>query len=409
MGKRKTQEEFEKEMKLKNPRVKVIGIYVNAKTSIEVQCEKGHIWQASPGNLLRGSGCPHCLKNRLSLLQKNSKPMWETHPEIAMLLLNSEDGWRYPYSSNKTADFKCPVCGSIYSKTISLVSNAGHLYCPKCSDSSSYPNKFMFSLLTQLNIDFVNEYSPSWISPKSYDFYFEIDKNKYIIEMDGHFHKEDLKGSLSRIVKSDNYKNEKAKENGIEMIRIDCCYANISERFNYIKNNIIESRLSDIFILSKVDFEKCNCYGENYSFLKEVSDLWNSGNHNIESITNYFGYNNNDKVNKFLHRCAKFGMIPENDDEIGKIIKSQGLEVAKRKQKEIKRSKSTPVKCNETGEIFNSPRDAIDKYPTAKSIYNCLGYSKVKCNYAGRLPDGTKLSWATLSNKEYEEYLKAVI
>lgn len=406
MGKRKTQEEFVQDMKVKNPKVKVIGTYVNARTAIEVQCEKGHVWKANPYNLLRGTGCPDCCREGLFL--RNSKPMWETHPNIARLLANLDDGWSYSHSSNKTADFKCPICGNIIPKVISQVSSVGHLHCPKCGDSASYPNKFMFSLLTQLNIDFISEYSPKWIGLKAYDFYFKINNKQFIIEMDGHFHKKDLKGSLDRIVESDFYKEQKAKEHNIELIRIDCSYPKINSRFDYIKENVMNSKLREILDLKKVNFKKCNTYAENYSFLKDVANIWNSGNHDIESITNYFGLSNNDKVNKYLHRCAIFNLIPESDNEIGKIIRLQGLEIAKRKQKEKKRSKSIPVKCNETGEVFRSPRDAIDKYPDAKSIYNCLGYYKTKCNYAGRLPNGTKLSWIPLSKEEYEEYLKTV-
>lgn len=59
----KTHEEFVKELKSKNPKIKVIGKYVNNKTKILCECITcGHTWNVEPGNLLKenGTGCPKC-------------------------------------------------------------------------------------------------------------------------------------------------------------------------------------------------------------------------------------------------------------------------------------------------------------------------------------------------------------
>ena len=61
MFKKKTHKDFVKELLIKNPNIKVLGEYINARTKIKVQCLiDNHIWYATPDNLLRGCGCPKC-------------------------------------------------------------------------------------------------------------------------------------------------------------------------------------------------------------------------------------------------------------------------------------------------------------------------------------------------------------
>jgi len=59
--KKYTQETFEDKIQIVNPRVKVIGTYINNKTPIQCQCLVCNtIWQALPGDLLKGHGCNKC-------------------------------------------------------------------------------------------------------------------------------------------------------------------------------------------------------------------------------------------------------------------------------------------------------------------------------------------------------------
>lgn len=62
---------------------------------------------------------------------------------------------------------------------------------------------------------------------------FEIDSNKYLIELDGAFHFCDNPKSGMHIEDAllrDKYKDRIANENGYNVIRIDCNYANLSEK-----------------------------------------------------------------------------------------------------------------------------------------------------------------------------------
>ena len=77
--------------------------------------------------------------------------------------------------------------------------------------------------------------------------------NQYIVEMDGglghgnvnYIGEVDTEG---RYV--DNIKNDLANKHNITLIRIDCFYKALEERFEYIKNNILISDLKNILNLT---------------------------------------------------------------------------------------------------------------------------------------------------------------
>lgn len=64
MSRKKTHEEYVKELAEKNPNVEVVGIYCGANIKIPHRCKKcGNVWSASPHNLLSDRGCPICAGN----------------------------------------------------------------------------------------------------------------------------------------------------------------------------------------------------------------------------------------------------------------------------------------------------------------------------------------------------------
>ena len=170
----------------------------------------------------------------------------------------------------------CPDCGRIKTKEVKI----SNIYYKRsigcsCGDGVSYPNKFAFNLLEQLNIDFETEYSPSWIKPRAYDFY--IPSLNIIIEMDGGLGhgKGNFKNNMSakESQEIDDYKDKQAKLHGVKVIRIDC---DISE-LNYIKENILSNeKMIELFDLSNIDWIKI----ENFAVsnrVKESCELWNNG------------------------------------------------------------------------------------------------------------------------------------
>ena len=142
--------------------------------------------------------------------------MWTTNPELASLLANPEDGYKYTKCSTKKLNWKCPDCDEIiYNISIKQVYSNKKLSCPKCSDGISYPNKFMYHILKSLGENFKNEYSPDWIKPKRYDFALFKENKKYIIEMDGglgHGNKNTMNTTKERQIEIDNDKDFEAKK-----------------------------------------------------------------------------------------------------------------------------------------------------------------------------------------------------
>ena len=170
----------------------------------------------------------------------------------------------------------------------------------------------MFNILRQLNIDFETEYSPEWIKPKRYDFY--IPSMKLIIEMDGAFHKKDnnMNGQTKEHSKDiDNYKDRLAEEHGLKVIRIDCDYGK-EDRFDFIKNNIINSELSETFRFNNVDWNYINILSQK-SKLIEVCEYWKLHNNiNNENITvadlgNFFKISKNTII-RYLKKGMELGL-----------------------------------------------------------------------------------------------------
>ena len=67
MGKKKTREEFEKELNMVSPNTKLIGEYININTKTKFKCLiHDYEFDAYPQNILRGHGCKKCGSEKLS-------------------------------------------------------------------------------------------------------------------------------------------------------------------------------------------------------------------------------------------------------------------------------------------------------------------------------------------------------
>lgn len=323
-------------------------------------------------------------------MTKNKPKIIDTHPEFVGWLFDKEDAKKYSYGTSKKVDWICPQCGWIVkNKSINHVINRNHVPCPRCSDGVSYPNKFMYDMLLQLNVEFISEYMPDWIKPKRYDFYIPI--YDIIIEMDGnigHGNKTFDNLTPDESVFIDNYKDKKALDNGIEVIRID---SRISD-LKYIKNSIVNSKLSTLFDLNNVDFLLCNKNA--YSSLKiRVCDLWNKY-HEMEDILREVKLPRGTII-KYLKDCSEYGLCDYNPKE-------QMIRSGKRNIYNACFSNSIKVICLDTMEIFDSISDAyrwLGYNPDGHTIQDaCKGKQKT----AGKHPKtNERLHWMF-----YKDYLK---
>ena len=193
-------------------------------------------------------------------------------PWMMDLGVSEEDAKKYTPYSNKKIKVKCPNCGKIKKTTPNKIYERHSIAC-SCGDGISYPEKLMENLLIQLDIKYVRQYKTDWSQNKVYDFY--LSDYNIIIETHGKQHYEESKcfpgKTLKEEEKNDKLKEELALKNGTKhYIVINCSESNLE----YIKNNILDSRLSKLLDLSKIDWIKCGEYASS-NLVKEVCDFYN--------------------------------------------------------------------------------------------------------------------------------------
>lgn len=313
MGKTLTHEIFIERFKQLDSNINILGYYINQNTKIDCQCEYGHIWSSLPHNILKGSGCPYCAGKKILI---GFNDLWTTRPDVAKMLNNPDDGYRYTYGSSKKVYFVCPDCNTILTKKVAAVSLMG-LHCDCCSDGISYPNKFARALLSELPIDTVNyEWQPDWAKPYLYDNYFEYNNKQYILEMDGGlghgcytYNSQDI-DEIG--IKRDAIKDDLAKANGIHVIRIDCNYGFNYNRFEYIKNNILNSELDKIVDLSKINWSLCHKQALT-SLVVKTATLYNEG-YAVSEISQFLGHVSG-TITRWLKQAKLAGLCDYNKDE----------------------------------------------------------------------------------------------
>lgn len=199
------------------------------------------------------TGCNMCCPSSQKIIQ-GINDIATTDKWLIPYFKNVDDIYKYSHMSNKRILMICPHCGEEKLRCISKLYTEG-LAC-SCGDKVSYANKFVTSLIRQLNIEFETEKVFEWSNPKRYDVYVS---NNMIIENHGiqHYEESPRGLSLKEEQENDRYKKEIALENGIKeenYIIIDCRKSD-SE---FIKQNILNSNLNNIFNLSKIDWNKCH-------------------------------------------------------------------------------------------------------------------------------------------------------
>ena len=216
------------------------------------------------GHLLsnRKDGCSFCASKKVI---KGFNDISTTNPELVKYFCDINDTYNHTIGSGKKVLCKCPNCG--YKKQVCIYELYKHgIRCPQCSDGISYPEKFMICVLTQLEIKFKYQLTKNifkWCDKYKYDFYFEYNNKKYIIETHGkqHYAKNCFYNDTPKKQQEiDKIKKEIALKNGIDKyIEIDCSKSNLE----YIKNNILKSELNNIFNMSKINWVECERYAVN--------------------------------------------------------------------------------------------------------------------------------------------------
>lgn len=199
--------------------------------------------------------------------------MWITHRELCEQLgIPKEVAKSTTYGSHKPITINCK-CGNVVKVSPCNVVKNKSIGCKKCGDGISYPNKIIYSSLEQSYEFFETEYSPEYLKGKRNDFY--LPSYKIVIEADGglghkdgRIHSKSTK-TLDESIEVDKWKEEQNLKHGVKTIRINCFMSEL----DYIKNNILNSELTDYIDFSNVNWNKCEEFALK-SMIYETCNYW---------------------------------------------------------------------------------------------------------------------------------------
>lgn len=308
-----------------------------------------------------------------------------THPHLMKYLVNKEDGYKYSYGSNIKVPMRCPDCG--HEKEIRIGDLKAYGFgCPRCSDGVPYPEKFMFNIFEQLQVDFKPQLSKTtlkWCGKYRYDNY--IHNINAIVETHGIQHYEERISReilLEEIQENDKQKEQLAKNNGIKnYIIIDCRKSDMK----WIKDSIMQSKLPNLlnFKESDIDWLKCHSAGCS-SLVKTACNLWNEMK-NTQYIADKL-QRIKQTIIKYLKQGAEIGWCNYDSEKEKKnnlyLIQQKGCK---------------QVICLTTGEIFDSQKDAANKYNIGVGkISECCRENRKS---TGKHPEtGERLVWNFYKN-----------
>lgn len=240
----------------------------------------GYEFEVSEYSLIsRNSGCPVCANKKII---PGINDVATTNHWMVTYFKNKTEATQYSSKSGHKIICKCPTCGNEKKMQIEVLHRCG-FRCDFCSDKISHPNKIMTYALLQLqnkNIihNFQREFSASWAGNYKYDGYFEIESQKFIMEMDGGFHFVDNtlnNKKYQEAQKVDKIKQNLAESHNIIVLRVDCNYKTMVERDDYIVNNL-KTVLSCYLNVSVIDWKECVSYANN-NLINEICNKYNSG------------------------------------------------------------------------------------------------------------------------------------
>ena len=123
--KRKTHEQFIKDVSIVNNNITIIGIYNGSKNPIECKCNKcGYMWNPTPSDILSGNSCPKCAKNMRKTNDEFVNDMNGINPNIEII-------GEY-VNANTPIKCKCKICNHQWEpKPTNIYHNKAG--CPICA------------------------------------------------------------------------------------------------------------------------------------------------------------------------------------------------------------------------------------------------------------------------------------
>lgn len=294
MGKKKTHEEYVKELAEKNPNIEVIEQYIGSNIKIAHKCKiDGYVWNTQPNIILMGHKCPKCSGRVIMSHDEYIKKVFDVNPDIEVVdtyngarnkILHrcKIDGYEWKITPDHILrGVGCPLCSGKLRKTheqyITDVFNInpnievleeyvsykvpilhrckidGYEWyacpsnilfgtgCPQCKASRGEREISLW--LRNNSIDFVPQKTFDGCRNKKllpFDFY--IPKYNICIEYDGEQHYKPInffggEEKLEKTIQRDNIKTNYCMANNIQLIRVKY-NENIIEVLEKFFNNI---------------------------------------------------------------------------------------------------------------------------------------------------------------------------
>ena len=369
-ARKKTHLQYTMDLKIAQPSIKVLGVYAGDNIKILHECLIcGYKWDVTPSNLLHNRGCPVCGHHIIGPPPEYKNSIWTSeYKDFFSQFMTDEQMKTIMPHSGKNIVLPCPNCGKL--KSVKPCNLVNYGFGCICGDGQSFPNKFMYNVLSQLHIKTETEYSPEWAGLLKYDDYL-IDYN-IIIENHGLQHYEECpltRRTLKEEQENDMLKYNIAYSNGINgYIIIDCRRPSME----WIKKSIMQSYLPQIlnFTESDINWVEALRYAT-HSLIKTAAEMFNKGM-SITEIANNL-QKNNSTIRNWLKIATKFDWCYYVPKQIEKIY------------------------CIEMDKVFESKNKAAkETHTSVASIINNLNgvYS-----YAGRHPQTKQpLHWKLIKN-----------
>ena len=363
-------------------------------------------WISCNNLLYNDRGCNLCCKfSKRIVVGYNDIPT--IAPWMVKYFKNEKDLLDTAPRSDKPKEMICPFCKTEKMFTPNKLFYRHSIGC-NCSDNVPYSEKFMFSVLKQLNIEFIWQVTKNdfkWVGNYRYDFYFKYNNEDYIIETHGGQHYKDQKRgrTLEEEQENDRLKYELAINNEIKpenYIVIDCR----SVEYDYIKNSILNSNLNKLFNLSKIDWHKVYQYADK-NIVKEICDYWHiekeiNGNEiTTGTLKDIFSTSYNTII-PALKKGTKYGWCNYNPKE--ELYKAHVMAAKISGEKYSK-----PLVAYKDSEIIGYFRNAEE---CAKKLENIYGF-EFKNNSIRRVCTKERKTYKGfvfeyISKEQYEEFIK---
>lgn len=265
-----TRQALENIIQIKNGTL--LSIYVNKKTKVKVQCQEGHVWDANQGDIMGGKWCPGCANCSPEEAEKCLKQIISSKNGILLsMYVNSRTKVRVQCSyghiweslaSHINSGNWCFFCARRVDESrdefyqiviqkggevlepyitvndkIAIRCKNGHIWkvkprsvkegtwCQACSESSLEVEARVF--LERNNVPLISQAILETLPRRRFDFYFEYNNNKYLLELDGKQHFEYIPFFHSTFdnfkynQEVDRVKTYAAYVSGYRVIRID--------------------------------------------------------------------------------------------------------------------------------------------------------------------------------------------